>query len=87
MKTHVLMAVVCTELFEKLADGGREFETEVMQVIRLGYKDRESVKQFHYSRPRLVHNQQLLDDVCTCLWPDFMGTGIRGMKRDGCRVP
>lgn len=50
------------ELFETIASDSREYVQDILQVLKLSYKDRESARNFSYSRPRLIHNDQLLDE-------------------------
>ena len=40
---------------------------DVIHVIQQSFKDRESLNNFAYMRPRMVHNPTLLQQV-GCLW-------------------
>jgi len=51
------------ELLEHVSLESHEYVTEILQTIQRSYKDGSSKAQFRYTRPRLVHNSRLQDNV------------------------
>ncbi len=55
--------MIISELLEPIGLNSREFNHEILPVLTKSYKDRDSIKNFNYSRAYMVHNRELLNEV------------------------
>ena len=67
----LLCAFTITELLESVGTKSREFEHELMGIVRSSYKDRDAGKHFQYTGAFLVHNTQLQNAVSL---PELLST-------------
>jgi len=59
----VMLYDLIVELLEHVSLESHEYVNEILPTIQQSYKDVSSKAQFLYTRPRLVHNSRLQDNV------------------------
>ena len=60
---NVVLCDLIVELLERVLLESHEYMNEILPTIQQSYKDVGSKAQFLYTRPRLVHNSRLQDNV------------------------
>jgi len=56
------------ELLERVSLWSHEYVDEILPAIQQSYRDVSSKVHFRYSCPKLVHSDQLLDNVSAHWW-------------------